>query len=111
MQNTKQESNLPPAVQLFEIATGFMKSQAVYAAARLGIADYLRDGHKSIDDLAKVTDTNRDNLYRLLRALASIGIFAEKSDGTFELTPLAAALLSDIPVSLRHYILLSYLHH
>ena len=103
--NDKQNS-LPPPVQLFEIATGFMKSQAIYVAAKLGIADLLKDDAKNITELAKITGADRDSLYRLLRALASIGIFAEKINGDFELTPMAAALLSDVPMSLRPYVML-----
>ncbi len=106
-QQTKDRQNtLPPPVQLFEIATGFMKSQAIYVAAKLGIADLLKEGVSEVTELAKITGTDRNSLFRLLRALASIGIFAEKDSGVFELTPMAAALQSDIPMSLRPYVML-----
>jgi hypothetical protein len=104
--NIKNQNTIPPAVQLFEIATGFMKSQAIYVAAKLGIADLLKERPKKVDELANMTSVHKDSLYRLLRALASIGIFAEKSDGTFALTSMASVLQSNVPVSLRPYVLL-----
>ena len=102
----KKQNTVPPPVRLFEIAAGFMKTQAIYVAAKLGIADLLKDGPKKVDELANITGVHGNSLYRLLRALASIGIFAEKGDGHFELTPMASALQSDIPMSLRPYVLL-----
>ncbi len=101
-----EQNTIPPPVQLFEIATGFMKAQAVYVAAKLGIADLLKDGPKKVDELASITGAHSNSLYRLLRALASIGVFAEKGDGNFEITPMASALQSDTPMSLRPYVLL-----
>src|SRR5687768_17606934 len=75
--NRMSKTESSPAVQLDRLITGYWVSQAVYAAAKLGLADLLKDGPKSIDELAAATATNPDALYRLLRALASIGIFAE----------------------------------
>lgn len=103
--NDKQ-TTLPPPVQLFEIATGFMKSQAIYVAAKLGIADLLKDGVKNVEELARITGVHSHSLYRLLRALASIGIFTENENGYFELTPMASALRNDVPMSLRPYLML-----
>jgi hypothetical protein len=105
-QTNDKKNTLPPPVHLFEIATGFMKSQAIYVAAKLGIADLLKDGAKNITELSRITGVDSKSLYRLLRALASIGIFAEKDNGYFELTPMASALRSDVPMSLRPYIIL-----
>jgi hypothetical protein len=90
-----------PAQQLGQIITAYWKSQAVYAAAELGIADLLRDGPQTAEHLAAATETHPDALFRLLRALASIGIFAETAPRTFELTPLAELLRSDVPGSQR----------
>jgi hypothetical protein len=67
----------------------------IHAAAKLGIADLLKDGAKSCDELAKATGTHSQSLYRLLRALASLGIFSEIKDHYFELTPEAACLKTD----------------
>ncbi len=89
------------ARQLTALITAYWNSQAVYVAAELGIADLLRDGPRHADDLARATDSNADALYRLLRALASLGVFAETAPRTFALTPLAELLRSDIPGSQR----------
>jgi hypothetical protein len=74
---------------------------AVRAISDLGIADLLAGGDRSVADLARVTGTHAPTLYRVLRALAGRGVFAEVAPGVFGLTPLAAALGSDHPMSLR----------
>jgi predicted O-methyltransferase YrrM len=78
---------------------GFWISQALHVAATLGLADLLRDGPKTVQDLATRCAAHGPSLYRLLRALASIGVFAEDSWGRFELTPLAEHLRTDVPSS------------
>jgi hypothetical protein len=83
------------------LGTGYWVSQCVYVAALLGIADLLKDGPRSPAELAKATGTHERSLYRLLRALASVGIFAEDAEGRFSLTPLAEPLRSDLPDSMR----------
>lgn len=87
--------------QIDEMITAYWISQAIYAAAKFGIADELKDGPKSVEQLAEATSTNPDALYRLLRALASQGIFAEGEPRHFALTPLADVLRSDVPGSKR----------
>src|SRR5262249_53108121 len=62
--------HLPPPLALLEIATGFWETQAVYVAAKLGIADLLKDGPRSCDDLAKATRTHPSSLCRLMSTLA-----------------------------------------
>lgn len=96
-----------PHHQLDEMITGYWISQAVYAAAKFGIADHLKDGPKLVEELAESTSTNPDALYRLLRALASRGIFAEGEPRQFSLTALAEPLRSDIPGSKRPLALMS----
>src|SRR6476661_8696802 len=64
--------------EIFDILTrAQLTSRAIYIAAKLGLADYLKDRPKSVEDLAEETKTHPDSLYRLLRMLSSIGIFAE----------------------------------
>ncbi|QEF98372.1 Multifunctional cyclase-dehydratase-3-O-methyl transferase TcmN [Stieleria maiorica] len=92
---------LPPAARLGQLITGYYASQAIFAAAKFGIADLLVDGSKSIEELAIATETKPELLYRVLRALASIGVFAEQDDKRFTLTPLAELLRSDVPGSQR----------
>ncbi len=99
--NPKSSTEVPPRTALLQMITGFWVSQAIYVAAKLGIADLLKDGSKSSDALAKSVKSSPKELLRLLRFLSSVGIFAENEDGCFELTPLAACLQTGVPSSLR----------
>lgn len=87
------------------MASGYWISQAIYVAAQLRIADLLASGSKTVAELAHGVDERA--LYRLLRALASLGIFAEQDDGQFRLTPLAEPLRADHPQSKRAMILMA----
>ncbi|MGH9661628.1 MAG: methyltransferase, partial [Bryobacteraceae bacterium] len=97
---------LPPHAALANLTTGHWIMQAIYVAAKLEIADLLRDGPRSSADLAQSAGANPRALYRLLRALASAGVFAEGSDGRFALTPMAECLQADTPGSMRAWALL-----
>ncbi len=88
---------------LKQIFDGSWMTQAVSVAAELGIADMLANGSCSAEDLANQTNTHCDALYRIMRALASVGIFAQESDGRFSLTPAANLLRSDVPRSQRSF--------
>ena len=88
---------------MFRLITGFWVSQAVGVAAALGIADQLEGGPRHGDDLARAVGADPDALQRLLRMLASLGVFAEVAPGTFGQTPLSETLRSDVPGSLRAY--------
>lgn len=90
-----------PAERLAGMMTGYWVSQMLYAAAELGLADRLAQEPRTADALASATGTHPRSLYRLLRALASVGIFSEGPDGRFALTPLAEILRSDAPGSQR----------
>jgi hypothetical protein len=79
--------------------SGYWLTQAVYVAAKLGIADLLAGGPQTAETLARQTDTQPPALYRLLRALASVGVFAVDSDRRFGLTPMADCLRRDVPDS------------
>src|SRR5262249_5861400 len=72
-----------------------------YVAAKLGIADLLKDGPKSCEEVAKSSQADPDSLRRILRLLASVGVFAETADARFRLTPMAECLQSDGPHSMR----------
>jgi hypothetical protein len=78
--------------QLAYLLSGYWQTQTIYVAAKLDIAELLKDGPRTAQELAQATGTNPRALYRLLRALASLGIFAE-DEGGFVLTPLAECLL------------------
>ncbi len=94
---------IPPPVALRQLANGFMVSQAIYVAAKLGIADLLAEGPKNCEEPAKAADAHAQSLYRVLRVLASMGVFAQDAEGRFRLTPLAEPLQSAVPGSLRAY--------
>ena len=94
----------PPAgdgAALRQLIMGFRTTQMIYVAAKLGIADHLREGPQTADALALAVGAAPRPLYRLLRALASIGIFAETPEGAFEITQSARLLQSNVAGSLR----------
>jgi hypothetical protein len=93
-------SEQSPRDALWRMTNAYQVSQAIHVAASLGVADHLRDGPRSVEELAAATGSRAPSLYRLLRALASVGIFTE-ADGRFGLTPLAEYLRSDVPGSVR----------
>lgn len=99
---TSAPPGVPPAT-LLQMLTGCWISQALYVVATLGIADLLREGPRSYVTLAEATQTHSGALYRILRALASVGVFAEAEERRFTLTPLAELLRSDVPGSLRAF--------
>jgi len=99
--NTQSSQNMPPRLALWPMISAYYVPQMIYVVAKLGIADILKDGVKNCDELATATGTNAPALYRLMRALASVGIFVEKEQGYFDLTPVAVYLQSDIPDSIR----------
>ena len=71
---------------LFQIGTGYMASAALQSVIKLGIADLMTVGPVPVADLARKTGSNEDALYRVMRALSSLGIFDEVSPRTFALT-------------------------
>jgi hypothetical protein len=93
---------LPSAMKLIQMLVGKSVAQAISVAAELGIADALKDGPKQVEELAAATSTHAPSLYRLLRALASVGIFAEIDDRRFTLTPMATCLRTEAPDSIRN---------
>jgi hypothetical protein len=85
----------PAPASLMSLISGYWISQSIYVAAKLGLADLVKDKPQTADALATATDTHADALYRLLRALASVGVFREDDQQRFDLTPSAKGLLSD----------------
>jgi len=84
-----------PEDQMMQWITSKWITKPIYVAVELGIADLLHDVPLSVEELASKTGTHSPTLYRLLRALSSVGIFAEVDSGIFGMTPLAQCLLSD----------------
>ena len=93
----------PPAAQLMQVFFGIVPTLAIGAAAKFGIADFLKDGPKTADELASLAGVHSRSLYRLLRATASVGVFSEDADGRFRMTPMAEPLRSDAPDSVRSF--------
>jgi O-methyltransferase domain/Dimerisation domain len=106
MSQTTGEASGTPQANLMQVITGFMPARMVHLAAQLGLADQLADGPKDAMVLASNTTTHPPSLYRLLRALASLGIVDEREPGRFALTPLGAQLRTGAPGSLRNSALL-----
>lgn len=90
-----KQNELPPPAQLMKFIVGRWISKPIYAAAELGIADMLAEGPRSIEELAQASRSHAPSLYRMMRALASVGIFSETKDKQFQLTPMAEYLKTD----------------
>ena len=97
--------DIPPPSAVLRMIEGFWLSRALSVAVKLGIADLLKDGPKSSKELADATGTHEPSLFRVLRALAGAGVFAEDESGRFGATPLGAALQTGAPGSLRAFVL------
>ena len=82
------------------IHSGWM-SQAIYVIARLGIAEALAQGPKTVAELAETVGAHADSLHRLLRAVTTLGLCAERADGRFALTALGGHLRRDAAASVR----------
>ena len=93
--------NLPPDAQLLQLVCACFVSQAVYAAAKLGIADLVKDGPKDAEYLSQQTVMDELSLYRVLRTLVSVGVFTETDGKTFANSPMSEFLRSDHPNSAR----------
>jgi hypothetical protein len=90
-----------PAQQVLQIAVGYVASAALYTAITLNIADHLGAGPRNVSELARLSGANEDALFRVLRLLVSLGVFAETSARRFALNPAAELLRKDVPGSLR----------
>ncbi|MEW1686089.1 methyltransferase [Streptomyces sp. NPDC093594] len=96
----------PAPFSLLEMVQGAMLSQALYAAAELRVAEALREGPLPADRLAERVGAHPETLQRLMRLLVSQGVFTERKDHSFALSPMGAALAEDAPMSMRGIALL-----
>jgi hypothetical protein len=101
VQTAESTKSSSPAQALLGLTSGYWISQAIYVVAKLGIADFLEDGAKNCDELAQATNSHTQSLARVMRNLASIGVFTEVDTGRFGLTPLAEPLRSGAADSMR----------
>jgi hypothetical protein len=100
---TKRDSTPRPYELLFQLVIGKWISQALGTIVELGIADQLAKGARRCSDIAREAGASEDGVYRLLRALTTVGVLAEGSDRRFKLTALGQLLRSDHPQSLAGY--------
>jgi SAM-dependent methyltransferase len=88
-----------PSAELSKLINGFRVTQAISVAATLGVPDLLRDGARPVSEIAGLVNAHPGALYRLLRALAAVGVLLERSDRSFELTPMGQLLRPDVSSS------------
>ena len=98
--NIQSEGDSSSSV-LLEMMHGYQKSQALFVAAKLGIADILSNGSKTTDELAKATGVNSRSIYHLMRSLISVGVFSTEDNDKFQLNPMGKHLLTGTSDSLR----------
>jgi O-methyltransferase domain/Dimerisation domain len=95
-----EQAQQQAAQLLMQLGTGYMASAALHVAVKLKVADRIADGTTTTTHLARDCGVQEDALYRILRMLASVGVFEETAPRTFGLTP-AAAALQDVPGSMH----------
>jgi ubiquinone/menaquinone biosynthesis C-methylase UbiE len=96
------QNNLPPRIIMSQMIFGLVVTKAIYCVAKLNIADTMAaEGPMNCSALAAKSGAHEESLYRLMRALASIGIFREDQGGNFSLTPLGECLRDDSPDSVK----------
>ena len=94
-------TELPPSVRLHQLMAGHWVSQAIYVVAKLGVADHLAPAPQPVASLARAVDAHPQALHRLMRALASVGLFTEVAPAQYGLTPIGQFLRTGVPGSLR----------
>ncbi|HET6175598.1 MAG TPA: methyltransferase dimerization domain-containing protein [Candidatus Sulfotelmatobacter sp.] len=87
------------------MASAYWISQAIYVAAKLGIADILKDGPRACSEVAVLVEADARSLFRLMRALSSLGVFTQTDGDCFAMSPLGESLRADIPGSLKAIII------
>ena len=89
------------AQQVMQLSTGYIMSTALHAAVRLKLPDLIGDRHVPVQSLARETRANEDALYRVMRLLASVGVFEEHAPREFGNTAASSMLRSDVPGSMH----------
>jgi hypothetical protein len=102
MSATATPKGISPPLQMLQLMSGFWISRCVYIAAKLGIADLLKDGPKSAEELAAASGAHAPSLFRVLRALAAVDVLTQSDDNRLGNTPLSETLI-DGPGSLRWF--------
>ena len=102
MSATATPKEIPPPLQMLQVMSGFWISRCVYIIAKLGIADLLKDGPKTAEELAAASGTHAPSLFRVLRALAAVDVLTQSDDNRFGNTAMSETLI-DGPRSLRWF--------
>src|SRR5215472_17235366 len=105
MAKRRRKTAVPPSASdtLFQMVIGKWISQAIGTVVEIGVPDQLAKGARQCRDIAREAGVSEDGLYRLLRALASVGVFAEGTGRRFRLTSMGQMLRSDHPQCLAGY--------
>jgi hypothetical protein len=98
--------DMASAQSMLQLSLGFISARAIYVAAKLGIADQIHDGSRTVRELARNTGVDDDALFRVMRLLAGVGVLRQSEAGTFSLTSLGETLRSDSAQSVRDYVIL-----
>ena len=99
------KKEVPPPLQMLQMMSGFWIARCIYILAKLGIPDVIKDGPKTAAELAEVTEAHAPSLFRVLRALAAVGVITHDHQDRFGQTPLSETLRSDVPGSMRAFAL------
>jgi Dimerisation domain len=91
---------MPPQARILDMLLGMMKTQAIHEAARLNLAELVKDGPRSVTELAEETQTHPVSLLRLLRALEGLGLFTEVEAGRYGQTEISHFLRPGVPGSM-----------
>ncbi|HEX5051174.1 MAG TPA: methyltransferase [Planctomycetota bacterium] len=95
-----------PRTEMMQTAIGYWLSKALFCAAKVGAADQLKDGPRHVDQIARTAGVHAESLHRILRALASVGIFEETEPFVFGLTEKAQYLRADHAQTMKHFALM-----
>jgi O-methyltransferase domain len=101
----RKTSTTAPQTEMRSLIAGYWVSRLIYVAARLNLADLMKDGARTADDLASRAGVNGPALYRMLRTLSSYGVFTETTGRRFKLTALGSTLRSDALASMHGFAL------
>ncbi len=96
---------IPPPAAVIALVTGMWAAKATAVAANLGIPDQLAQGPKTAEEVAKAIGADASAVYRLMRAVASVGMLTAEPEHRFTLTPLGAVLRSNVPGSMRSFLI------
>src|SRR5713101_6433307 len=102
-QKAATATEVPPPIVMLQMISGFWIARCIYVAAKLGIADLVKDRPKTAEELAAATQTHAPSLFRVMRALAPFGIFSQDEQNRFGITALSETLRADIRGSLRAF--------